>query len=55
MFFFDIATKKVLMSDYFSAREADGYGMINYWGTGLNATFGKYISDVYRKKLRQAN
>ncbi len=50
--FFDIATKKVIMTDYFGANEADGYGLINYWGVGLNATFGKYIADVYRKKLR---
>jgi hypothetical protein len=50
--FFDIETKKVLMSDYFVAKEADGYGLEHYWGTGLNATFGKYVADVYRKKLK---
>jgi len=49
--FFDISTKKIIMSDYFGANEADGYGLSNYWGVGLNATFGKYIADVYRKKL----
>ena len=50
--FFDIATKKVIMSDYFGANEGDGHGLSNYWGVGLNATFGKYCSDIYRKKLK---
>lgn len=51
--FFDIASKKIIMSDYFGGKEADGYGLINYWGVGMNATFGKYIADVYRKRAKQ--
>jgi len=50
--FFDIASKKVIMSDYFGANDADGYGLTNYWGVGLNATFAKYVADIYRKKLK---
>ncbi len=50
--FFDISTKKIIMSDYFGANEADGYGLSNYWGVGLNATFAQYIGEIYKKKLK---
>lgn len=49
--FFDIATKEILMSDYFGTNKAGGMGLKNHWGGGLDKTFNKYISQVYRKRL----
>lgn len=51
--FFDIATKKVLMSDYYVANDADGYGMVNHWGVGLRVTVAKYFARVYKKKWKE--
>ncbi len=53
--FFDLATKKVLLSDYFGSNDADGYGLANHWGVGLNTLFTKYSADIYRKNLKKSN
>jgi hypothetical protein len=50
--FFDIASKKILLSDYFSGKEADGYGLTNYWGVSLVGTTSNYAS-LFRKRLKQ--
>lgn len=50
--FFDIATKKIIMSDYFGSNDADGKGLTDFWGHGLHATFAKYLADVYKNKFK---
>lgn len=51
--FFDIATKKILMSDLYGVDKADGYGMSNYWGVGLNSTFAHYSGRIYRERYKE--
>lgn len=51
--FFDIKTRDILMSDRYSAKEADGYGLSNYWGQAIFETFNKYAAYVYRKNLKR--
>jgi len=51
--FFDISTKKIIISDYFGANKDDGYGLKEHWGMGLNNTFYKYCYQ-YRKKLKDS-
>ena len=51
--FFDIATKKVLMSDYFSTSHADGIGLTSHWGYGFNYTVDSYISDEFKSNVRK--
>ena len=50
--FFDIATKKVLISDYFGYDYPDEKGVIKYWGSGLATTFYQYLDSIYKKKLK---
>ena len=50
--FFDIKTRDIIMSDRYSAKEADGYGLSNYWGQAIFETFNKYAAYVYRKNLK---
>jgi hypothetical protein len=50
--FFDIKTKKILMSDYYFRNEADGYGLGNYWGQAVHAIIGHYIDEIYRPNLK---
>ena len=49
--FFDIATKKILLADYIDQKEADGYGLKNFWGISLNGVSSNYAAS-YRKKLK---
>ena len=51
--FFDIATKKVLMSDYFSTSHADGIGLTRHWGYGFNYTIDSYISNEFKSNVRK--
>lgn len=51
--FFDIATKKVIMSDYFSTSHADGIGLTKHWGYGFHYTVNSYISNEFRSNLRK--
>jgi hypothetical protein len=51
--FFDIATHKVLLADYFNSKEADGYGLTNYWGIGIGGTTQNYIADVFKPKAKE--
>ncbi len=50
--FFDIATKKILMSDRINNKKGTGhvYGMKNFWGVRINKTFEKYISKIYNNR-----
>jgi len=52
--FFDIATKKVLVADYFVGKEADGYGLTAYWGTSLKGITGNYASS-FRKRIKSVS
>jgi len=49
--FFDIASKKILISDYFIGKEVDGYGLTNYWGISIVGTTKNYASS-YRDKAK---
>lgn len=49
--FFDIATKKILMSDRASTIEVGRYGMTHYWGTGMVFLIKNYIDEIYLKKM----
>lgn len=51
--FFDIATKKVIMSDYFSTSHADGIGLTKHWGYGFNYTVDSYISNEFKSNVRK--
>lgn len=51
--FFDIATKKIIMLDYFSTSHADGIGLTNHWGYGFNYTVDSYISNEFKSNLRK--
>ena len=53
--FFDIATKQILDATRFVNRDADGYGLVRYWGTGLGITFKEYFSNVYKKNNKKYN
>lgn len=46
--FFDIATRKVVLADYFNSKEADGYGLTTYWGIG--GTTQMHVADVFKPK-----
>jgi hypothetical protein len=48
---FDISTRKIIKADYVDQKEADGYGMVNYWGIGLGGVSTNYAA-AYRKKLK---
>ena len=48
--FFDIATRKVLISDYFGYNQPSENGLTRYWGNGLATTFYRYLDKVYGKK-----
>jgi hypothetical protein len=50
--FFDIATKKILLNDYCSAKEVDGYGLTKYWGISIVGTTKNYAAS-FRKRLKQ--
>lgn len=50
--FFDIATKKILMCDYFSTSHANGIGLTNHWGFGLHYTVDSYISNEYKSNIK---
>ena len=51
--FFDIATKKIIMSDYFSTNNPSGNGLTKYWGKGFLDTVDVYISAEYRYSLKR--
>lgn len=51
--FFDIASRKVVMADYFNSKEADGYGLTNYWGIGMKGTTQIYFADVFRPRAKK--
>ena len=53
--FFDILSKKILMVDYYARKGADGYGMANFWGTGMSEIITHYLADVYEKNLKRYN
>lgn len=48
--FFDIATKKIISSDYYGLNKPGGFGLSSYWSSGLNKTCLGYFSKVYNKK-----
>ena len=50
--FFDIATKKVLMSDYFGTNHADGIGLTNHWGYGFHYTVNSYIDLEFKSNVK---
>jgi len=50
--FFDIATKKVLMSDYFGTNHADGIGLTRHWGYGFHYTVNSYITNEFKSNVR---
>lgn len=51
--FFDIATKKVIMADYFSTSHADGIGLTKHWGYGFHYTVESYISNEFKSNVRK--
>lgn len=51
--FFDIASKKIIMSDYFSTSHADGIGLTRHWGYGFNYTVDSYISNEFKSNVRK--
>ncbi len=46
--FFDIATKKVLLSDYFISRDGNSYNRVLDWGAAVVIALNKYTK-IYRK------
>ncbi|MBK8610474.1 MAG: hypothetical protein IPL84_11195 [Chitinophagaceae bacterium] len=51
--FFDIATKKVIMADYFSTSHADGIGLTKHWGYGFHYTVDSYMSHEFKSNARK--
>jgi hypothetical protein len=47
--FFDLSDKKVLGKETFEDNEADGYGLVRFWGEGLENNIAKYAR-VFRKQ-----
>lgn len=50
--FFDIATKKVLMSNYYRTNHANGIGLTKHWGYGFYRTVNAYIGEEYRVRIK---
>jgi hypothetical protein len=50
--FFDIASKKVIMTDYFITSHADGIGLTNHWGYGLNYTVNSYMTNEFKSNVK---
>jgi len=50
--FFDIKTKNILDACEVKSYDADGYGLIKYWGVGYSYAINKYSSKYYKKKLK---
>ncbi len=50
--FFDIATKKIIMSNNYATSHAAGTGLTSYWGAGLNETIFTYLDEKYKKHLK---
>jgi hypothetical protein len=50
--FFDIASKKIIMSSYFGIGHAIGFGLSEHWGTSLENTFYYYLDEGYKKELK---
>lgn len=48
--FFDIATRNILMCDYFWSSHANGFGMTNHWSNGLKDNLSKYSVQHYLPK-----
>lgn len=49
--FFDIATKKVLMTDYISSRDGNSYNRVSDWGTAVIINIKNYLP-VYNDKKK---
>ena len=49
--FIDLSNKEIMLADYFSGREVDGYGLTNYWGVSISGTHNVYTS-TFRKRLK---
>ncbi|HNP19713.1 MAG TPA: hypothetical protein PKL31_14845 [Fulvivirga sp.] len=49
--FIDLSSKEIMLADYFSGREVDGYGLTKYWGISIMGTHNVYTSN-FRKKLK---
>jgi hypothetical protein len=48
--FFDIATKRILISDYFSSKNSDNYNRVNDWGVALGIALREYMWTYYRRQ-----
>ena len=54
--FFDISTKKILMTDHYStSNHASGLGLSTYWGRAFEATVYAYFDEEYKKNLKKNN
>ena len=52
--FFDIATRKVLISNHYATNNhAWGIGLSTFWGRALDATVYAYFDGVYKKDLKK--
>ncbi|HWY11853.1 MAG TPA: hypothetical protein VN026_11040 [Bacteroidia bacterium] len=48
--FVDLSNKKVLGKETFEDNEADGYGLIRFWGEGLENNIAKYARSFRKQK-----
>ncbi len=51
--FFDIKTKNILDAFEVKDYDADGYGLIKYWGVGYAYAINKYSAKYYKKRLKE--
>lgn len=51
--FFDIKTKQIIDACEMKSYDADGYGLIKYWGVGYAYAINKYSSKYYKKNLKE--
>lgn len=52
--FFDISTKKVLMTTHYTTyNHASGLGLSTYWGRAFEGTVYAYFDGIYKKELRK--
>lgn len=51
--FFDIATKKIIMSNNYATSFASGIGLTSFWGFGFNETIFTYLNERYKKDLKK--
>lgn len=51
--FFDINTKNIIDAFEVKSYDADGYGLVKYWGVGYVYAINKYSAKYYKKRLKE--